>query len=155
VSRVDAPSLLAFLATWAVVSLWAVQSGLAFMPVLSMVFGYAGCAAVITLAQLMTRTRVFEAVRYCGANTLPVYLAFFLFMAATRVVLLKTGIITDGGAISLIVTAAGVIGPLVMHWIALRTPARFLFVRPAFARLAGRGDQPAAGALSAGRPKPV
>lgn len=155
VARVDAPSLLAFLATWAVVNLWAVQSGLAFMPVLSMVFGYAGCAAVITLAQLMTRTRVFEAVRYCGANTLPVYLAFFLFMAATRVVLLKTGIITDGGAISLIVTAAGVIGPLVMHWIALRTPARFLFVRPAFARLSGRGDQPAAGALSAGRPKPV
>jgi uncharacterized membrane protein YcfT len=155
VSRVDAPSLLAFLATWAVVNLWAVQSGLAFAPVLSMAFGYAGCAAVITLAQLMTRTRVFEAVRYCGANTLPVYLAFFLFMAATRVVLLKTGIITDGGVISLIVTAAGVIGPLVLHWIALRTPARFLFVRPAFARLTGRGDQPAAGSLSAGRPKPV
>jgi uncharacterized membrane protein YcfT len=86
----------------------------------------------------MTRTRVFEAVRYCGANTLPVYLAFFLFMAATRVVLLKTGIITDGGVISLIVTAAGVIGPLVLHWIALRTPARFLFVRPGFARLTGK-----------------
>jgi hypothetical protein len=48
VSRVDAPSLLAFLATWAVVNLWAVQSGLAFAPVLSMLFGYAGCAAVIT-----------------------------------------------------------------------------------------------------------
>jgi hypothetical protein len=60
VARVDVPSLLAFLATWAVVNLWAVQSGLAFMPVLSMLFGYAGCAAVITLAQLMSRTRVFE-----------------------------------------------------------------------------------------------
>lgn len=76
-------------------------------------------------------------------------------MAATRVVLIKTGIITDGGVISLIVTAAGVIGPLVMHWIAIRTPARFLFVRPGFARLSARKPQPAAGTLSAGEPKPV
>jgi uncharacterized membrane protein YcfT len=138
-----------------VVNLWGVQSGLAFLPVLSMVYGFAGCAAVITIAQLMSRIRLFEAVRYCGEHTLPIYLAFFLFMAATRVVLLKTGLITDGGVISLTVTAAGVVGPLVMHWIAVRTPARFLFVRPAFARLATRKEQPAAGTLSAGEPKPV
>ncbi len=154
-SRVDAPSLLAFLATWVLVNLWGVHSGLAFMPVLSMVYGFAGGAAVITVAQLMSRIRLFEPVRYCGENTLPVYLAFFLFMAATRVVLIKSGIFADGGVISLIVTAAGVIGPLVMHWIAIRTPAWFLFVRPAFARLSGRKAQPAAGTLSAGQPKPV
>jgi len=76
-------------------------------------------------------------------------------MAASRTVLIKTGIITDGGAISLIVTAAGVLGPLVLHWIAIRTPARFLFVRPGFARLTGRSQQPVAGTLSAGQPKPV
>lgn len=155
VSRVDVPSLLAFLATWVLVNLWGVQSGYAFMPMLSIIYGFAGCAAVITVAQLMSRVTVFEPVRYCGENTLPIYLAFFLFMAASRVVLIKTGIITDGGVISLIVTAAGVIGPLVMHWIAVRTPARFLFVRPAFARLGGNREMPAAGTLSAGQPKPV
>jgi uncharacterized membrane protein YcfT len=155
VARVDVPSLLAFLATWAVFNLWAVQSGLAFLPVLSMVFGYAGCAAVITIGQLMSRTRLFEAVRYCGQHTLPVYLAFFLFMAATRVVLIKTGIITDGGTISLIVTAAGIIGPLLMHFVLRNTPARYLFVRPRFARLAAGRQEPAGRGLSAGSPKPV
>jgi uncharacterized membrane protein YcfT len=155
VARVDAPSLLAFLATWVVVNLWGVQSGLAFLPVLSMVFGFAGCAAVITIAQLMSRIRLFEVIRYCGEHTLPIYLAFFLFMAATRVVLTKTGIITDGGTISVIITAAGVIGPLVLHWIAIRTPARFLFVRPGFVKVSGERAQTAAGGLSAGQPKPV
>ncbi len=155
VARVDVPSLLAFLTTWAVFNLWAVQSGLAFLPVLSMVFGFAGCAAIITIGQLMTRTRLLDAVRYCGQHTLPVYLAFFLFMAATRTVLIKTAIITDGGLISLIVTAAGIIGPLLMHYLLRNTPARFLFVRPRFARLVPGRPAPAAGSLSAGSPKPV
>ena len=41
-----------------------------------------------------------------GANSIVIYLAFFLPMAATRIVLLKTGIITDLGTISLLVTVA-------------------------------------------------
>jgi hypothetical protein len=56
-------------------------------------------------------------------------------MAASRIVLIKTGIITDGGTISLIVTTAGVIGPLVMYWMVRNTPAKFLFERPDMFRL--------------------
>jgi hypothetical protein len=52
-------------------------------------------------------------------------------MAASRSVLIKTGVITDLGTISLIVTAAGVIGPLVLFWIVRGTRFRFLFERPA------------------------
>jgi hypothetical protein len=44
---------------------------------------------------------------------------------------LKTGIVTDLGAISLIVTACGVTGALALYWLARNTPARFLFERPA------------------------
>ena len=56
-----------------------------------------------------------------ASNSIVIYLAFFLPMAATRTVLLKTGIITDLGTISLIVTAAGVIGALVCTgWCAAR-----------------------------------
>ena len=56
-------------------------------------------------------------------------------MAATRIALLKTGIITDLGTISLLVTAAGVIGALCWYWAVRGTPFRFLFERPAWARL--------------------
>ena len=75
------------------------------------------------------------AVRYCGRNSIVIYLAFFLPMAVARIVLLKTGIITDLGTISLIVTAAGVICPLVLFWIVRGTPLRFLFERPEWAHL--------------------
>ena len=47
-----------------------------------------------------------------ASNSIVIYLAFFLPMAATRIVLLKTGIITDLGTVSLLVTLAGVIGAL-------------------------------------------
>ena len=63
-------------------------------------------------------------------------------MAVTRTVLLKTGIITDLGTISLIVTTAGVIGALVWYWAVRWTPFRFLFERPAWAKLARRGRPP-------------
>jgi hypothetical protein len=56
-------------------------------------------------------------------------------MAVTRIALLKTGIVTDIGTISLIVTLAGVIGALAWYWAARHTPFRFLFERPALARL--------------------
>ena len=70
-----------------------------------------------------------------GANSIVIYLAFFLPMAATRTILLKTNIITDLGTISLIVTAAGVIGALCWYWAVRRTPARILFERPDWAKL--------------------
>ena len=56
-------------------------------------------------------------------------------MAASRIVLLKTGIITDIGTISLLVTTAGVVGALMLYWLVRNTPFRFLFERPAWARL--------------------
>jgi membrane protein DedA with SNARE-associated domain len=51
-------------------------------------------------------------------------------MAMSRTVLLKTGIITDVGTISLIVTACGVIGSLAMFWAARAAGVNFLFERP-------------------------
>ena len=74
-------------------------------------------------------------VRYCGRNSIVIYLAFFLPMAVTRAVLLRLGIISDIGTISLIVSATAVIGPLVLFWIVRGTFARFLFERPNWAHL--------------------
>ena len=65
----------------------------------------------------MSVSNAFGFVRYCGEHSLVVYLAFFLPMATMRTILLKTGIITDLGTEALIVTAAGVVGPLVLFWL--------------------------------------
>lgn len=92
--------------------------------------GLAGACAVGTVASLMAKTDLFKPLRYCGRNSIVIYLAFFLPMAATRAVLLKSGVIADIGTISAIVTAVGVLGSLCLFWAVRETPVRFLFERP-------------------------
>jgi uncharacterized membrane protein YcfT len=76
--------------------------------------------------------------RWLGEHSIVVYLAFFLGMAASRSVLLKTGIIPDLGTLALLVTMSG-IAVAVAWFLAVRnTPLRFLFERPAWARLPGK-----------------
>jgi uncharacterized membrane protein YcfT len=105
------------------------------LPFMSLALGFVGAAAVVAVAALMAKADVFQPLRYCGANSIVIYLAFFLPMAVTRTILLKTGVIADLGTISLIVTTAGVIGALCWYWAVRWTPLRFLFERPAWAKL--------------------
>jgi uncharacterized membrane protein YcfT len=126
----------AYLGGWAMVNGIAVFGGVAPLPGLSLALGLVGAAAVVAFATLLSRSGVMAAVRYIGRNSIVIYLAFFLPMAASRIVLLRLGIIEDIGTISLIVTAAGVVFPLVLFWLVRGTPFRFLFQRPEFTRLA-------------------
>jgi hypothetical protein len=57
-------------------------------------------------------------------------------MAATRAMLVKTGIIADVGLVSAIVTTAAVLGPLVLERLVRETPLSFLFKRPAAFQIA-------------------
>ncbi len=124
-------TLLGGLGLWALVNGYLVFAGFAVLPGLSLALGFAGTAAVIALAILFARIPFMNWLRYCGEHSIVIYLAFFVFMAASRIILIKTGIITDSGLISLIVTAAGVVGPVLLHLVVKRTPLRFLFERPA------------------------
>jgi len=125
-------------------SLWATFNGvLAFggyaaLPVVSLALGLVGAAAVVSVSALMAKTTIFEPVRYCGEHSIVIYLAFFLPMAMTRTILVKTVIITDPGTISLLVTAAGVIGALAIWWTLRHTRLNFLFDRPDMLRIARR-----------------
>ena len=125
----------AYLAVWGAVNAAAVFGGISHMPGISLALGFAGAIAVVTLATVLSRLSWTDVLRYCGEHSIVIYLAFFLPMAATRVVLLKTGIISDLGTVSLLVTTAGVVGPLVLHLLVRNGPARFLFERPAWAHL--------------------
>ena len=121
----------AMLALWGLATAALVHAGYATLPFASLALGLIGAAAVVAAAALMAMHDAFQPLRYCGRNSIVIYLAFFLPMAATRTVLLKTGAITDIGSMSAIVTAAGVIGALTIYWLVRGTPARFLFERPA------------------------
>jgi uncharacterized membrane protein YcfT len=118
-------------AMWALVNGAATYAGVANWPVLSMVFGFAGCAAVVAVSALLAKARLLDWIRLCGEHSLVVYLAFFLPMAASRILLVKTGIIADVGTVSLLVTICGVAGALALWWAARNTALRFLFDRPA------------------------
>jgi uncharacterized membrane protein YcfT len=121
----------------AVLLLWGIANGFfvyqsyAELPFLSLALGLLGAAAIVRLSALMAKSDLFAPLRYCGRHSIVIYLAFFLPMAATRTVLLKTGVVTDIGTVSAIVTVCGVIGPLLLFWAVRRTALRFLFERPA------------------------
>jgi uncharacterized membrane protein YcfT len=122
-------------------ALWAIGNGTlvalrcADLPLVSLMLGLAGALAVITVAALMAKSDLFRALRYCGRNSIVIYLAFFLPMATARTVLLHTGIIPDLGTVAVLVTTMGIIGALCWFWATRNTRFDFLFARPAWARL--------------------
>jgi uncharacterized membrane protein YcfT len=135
VQALSSPALLAGLVIWASGNGWAVGTGLAFAPVASLIAGFIGAGAVVATAVLANRLPVAAFLRYCGSHSIVIYLSFFLFMAASRALLVRSGFIADAGMIALMVTAAGVTGPLVLNMLVRNTKASFLFVRPGWARL--------------------
>ncbi len=135
-------------ALWALVNGAATYAGVAGWPV--HVAGVRLCrlrAPSSPSARCWRRCAGSTAIRFCGEHSLVVYLAFFLPMAASRIVLLKTGIITDIGTISLIVTICGVVGALALWWgarnigaqLPVRSPGRILADAKAARRAAGGG----------------
>jgi uncharacterized membrane protein YcfT len=122
---------LAGLTAWGFTNGILVFNGLAELPFVSLVLGLAGAAAVIAVSALMAMSDLFRPLRYCGRNSIVIYLAFFLPMAATRAALIKSGLIADVGIVSALVTLAGVLGALALFWIVRGTALRFLFERPA------------------------
>ena len=107
-------------------------------PIVSLLLGFAGAVGVILVSALLAKVSWMSFLRYCGQHSIVVYLAFFFPMAVSRAILLKLGIISDIGTISMLVTATAVIAPLVLYWIIQKIGfGYFLFVRPAWAHLDG------------------
>ncbi|MEM6463016.1 MAG: acyltransferase family protein [Pseudomonadota bacterium] len=125
---------------WTTELLWPVtdttQITVSMLPFVSLALGVAGIVALVSTSVLLANLRLAEFIRWCGAHSIIIYLAFFLPMAFTRVALLHLGIITDVGTISLLVWIAAIVGPVVLFWLVQRTGfGVFLFERPGWARL--------------------
>ena len=121
---------IAGLVLWTLVNGALVEFGYSEWPLVSLALGLAGAGAIIVTGTLLARAQWLNFLRYCGEHSIVIYLAFFLPMAATRTVLLKTGVISDIGTISLIVTIAGVAGAILIWRVATAAGGRFLFERP-------------------------
>ena len=130
-ARARPAGALAGLALWALVNGGLVKFGFSEWPLISLALGLAGACAIITIGTLLARAHRLTFLRFFGEYSIVIYLAFFLPMAATRTLLLGTGLIHDIGAISLVVTIVGVAGALALWRFALATGANFLFERPA------------------------
>jgi uncharacterized membrane protein YcfT len=142
-ARAKPPLALAALALWALVDGGLVKSGFSEWPLISLALGLAGACAIITVATLLARAHWLKFLRFCGQHSIVIYLAFFLPMATTRTLLLRTGIIHDIGTISLVVTGVGVVGALAIWRIALTAGTNFLFERPAAFWIAPKKPQAA------------
>ena len=93
-------------------------------------------------------------IRYCGRNSLFIYVAFSFPMVASRIIGSKLGIFANTDMLAAFVMLSAVTGALMMAWLARKTPIAFLFDRPGWARWPARAkteQQPeliAAGARS-------
>lgn len=109
---------------------------LADLPVVSLALGAMGALAIIAVSTLLSTLRWTKALEYLGKNSIVVYLAFFLPMAISRIILLKFAPFLDVGTVSAIVTASAVIGPVIFYLMIQWTGwGKFLFERPNWAKL--------------------
>jgi uncharacterized membrane protein YcfT len=143
VAQRPAASIAALLA-WGMVEELAVRRGIQQIPGPTLVLGLAGAIAVVAIAALLAKARAAEWLALCGRRSLVVYLSFFLPMVVARVALLRSGLVSDVGWISLLVAACAVAGPVLMERLVRNTPLAFLYVRPAWARLRVDPHEPAA-----------
>lgn len=115
------------------------------IPGAHLTLGIAGALAVCAAASLLARFAWMDWLRWLGEHSLIVYLAFALPMSALRIFLLRTGLLTDPGWLSLAILIAATIVPVLLYLATQRTGiGRFLFERPAWAHLPGALRPPAA-----------
>lgn len=114
--------------------------GMAELPFVSLALAIPGIAVVIAVAAIVAGAPWSRWLTWLGSHSIAVYLAFFLPMAVTRTVLLKLGIISDVGTISLITWVAAVVGPVILYGLVQWSDwGKWLFERPAWAHI----DRPA------------
>jgi peptidoglycan/LPS O-acetylase OafA/YrhL len=107
-----------------------VQADLAASPLTGLALGFAGAMAVIAGSALLARADALRGLRYAGRHSLSIYLAFFLPMAMTRMVLIRWGWIDNIDVAALLITATAIALPLAFRAALIETPFGFLFLRP-------------------------
>ncbi|MGL4441601.1 MAG: acyltransferase family protein [Bosea sp. (in: a-proteobacteria)] len=110
--------------------------------IMSLVLGFTGGLSLIIVAVHLAASRIGPALAHLGRNSLTIYVAFTIPMATMRIVLIKCGLFTDPGIVSVIVWTFALLAPLLMALVARRFGASFLFDKPGWVRLGERRSVP-------------
>ncbi len=112
--------------------------GYAAFPPLHLALGFGGSLFVCLLGALLIRLPFMNWLRWLGEHSIVVYLSFSIPMAASRELLLRTGMIKDVSSFSMLVMVVALVSPLALYWLMQRTGwGRFLFERPNWAHIPG------------------
>jgi uncharacterized membrane protein YcfT len=112
--------------------------GIGSLPGVHLLLGFAGAFAVCAAGALLMKLPRMEWLLWLGEHSLIIYLAFALPMSAVRIALLKTGLVTEPGLLSLIVFVVATVTPVILY-VAVKWAGfgHFLFDRPKWAHLPG------------------
>ncbi len=121
------------------------KMGLAAWPPLHLALALVGSLALCVLGALLSRFSSMEWLRWLGEHSLVVYVAFTIPMSMFRAVVLKSGLISDTGLVSLAVLVVATASPVMLYLFVRHVGhGRWLFERPAWARIAA--DRPSVSA---------
>ena len=124
------------IAVWFAVNLGLVSIGWAGLPIIALALGCAGALAIVAFATLIADKA--KTLTHLGANSIVIYLAFFLPMVISRLVMLKFVPWMDAGTMALICLVFSVATPMIGYWIIKKIGfGLFLFHRPNWAVLNG------------------
>lgn len=112
-----------------------VEHGIAGLPGMSLLLGFAGAFAVMLIATLLARMPGMKWFSYLGKNSIVVYLAFVVPLGFMRWLVTRSVLPADIGTLSLLATVISVAGAVAMFWALRKTPLSFLFVRPAWTHI--------------------
>ncbi|HAT85841.1 MAG TPA: acyltransferase [Rhizobiales bacterium] len=106
---------------------------------MALVLGISGMVAVVSFCAVLPNRGAGAFLGYCGQNSLPIYLGFFLPMVVTRILLPKICAVCSSGIASLIVFSIAVGGAIAMFELVNRSGmGTFLYKRPKWAHLERR-----------------
>ncbi|MEX2334412.1 MAG: acyltransferase family protein [Pseudohongiella sp.] len=128
---------------WALINVGFTASGNDGIAGISLLLGFMGAAAIVAAGSLLAGHNWAEGLRYCGANSIVIYLSFFLPMKIALKLLADSGVIPDVGWASLLITGVAVVVPLLIYGLIKDTWLGFLYKRPAAFGLAGSQVQTA------------
>jgi uncharacterized membrane protein YcfT len=136
---------LAGLVVWAALNGFLVLRGVASVPGVTIALGFAGAMAVLTIGSLLSQFASMRWLSYIGQHSIVVYLGFYLPMLAWVWLGGRMGAANSvPNLMGFAVIVLSIASAFALYWAVRGNWARFLFERPAWARLPQMAATPVA-----------